>query len=260
MQARILCEFANPVWRIREWSQAGIARYLPGMPIPSKPPRIELVSHVLCPYVQRAVITLTEKNIPHERIYIDLADKPDWFRELSPLGKVPLLRVGPDVLFESTVICEFLDETTAGSLHPGEPLTKARHRAWIEFASNMLGTIASLYNAPDKAHYQDKLDTLHDRLAWLESNLAAAPYFDGARFRLVDAAFGPVFRYFDVIEEFAPLGLVDGLPKTSAWREALARRRSVRDAVTSDYPALLREFVKRRDSHLSTLVPAETVS
>ncbi len=230
------------------------------MPTPSQPPRIELVSHVLCPYVQRAVITLTEKNIPHDRIYIDLADKPGWFRELSPLGKVPLLRVGPDVLFESAVICEFLDETTPGPLHPGNPLSRARHRAWIEFASNMLGTIAGLYNAPDEAHYRDKLDTLRDRVAWLETNLGDGPYFDGPRFRLVDAAFGPVFRYFDVIEAYTSLGLFDGLPKATSWRDALRQRPSVRNAVTADYPALLSTFMKRRGSHLSTLIPIATSS
>ncbi len=230
------------------------------MPIPSQHPRIELVSHILCPYVQRAVITLTEKNIAHDRTYIDLSDKPKWFRDISPLGKVPLLRIGPDLLFESAAICEFLNETTPGSLHPDDPLAKARHRAWIAFASIMLDTIGGLYNAPDEARYQEKLDTLRDRLTWLEGNLAAGPYFDGTRFRLVDAAFGPVFRYFDVIEAFAPLGLFKGLPRAAAWRTALAQRPSVKNAVTADYPALLRSFIERRGSHLSTLVPAETVT
>jgi len=227
------------------------------MPKPPQPPRIELVSHILCPYVQRAVITLTEKNIPHDRTYVDLADKPAWFRDISPLGKVPLLRIGPEVLFESAVICEFLNETTPGSLHPDDPLAKARHRAWIEFASNMLDTIGGLYSAPDDARYQEILDILRDRLAWLETNLTGGPYFDGTRFRLVDAAFGPVFRYFDVIEAFTPLGLFEGLPKATAWRTALAQRPSVRSAVTPDYPALLRRFIERRGSHLSTLIPAE---
>jgi len=59
------------------------------------------VSHTLCPYVQRAVITLHEKQIPHEREYVDLAQKPAWFLALSPLGKVPLLLVGDTGLFES---------------------------------------------------------------------------------------------------------------------------------------------------------------
>jgi glutathione S-transferase len=110
---------------------------------------LKLVSHPLCPYVQRAVITLHEKQIPHEREYVDLAQKPDWFLALSPLGKVPLLLVGDAVLFESAVICEYLDEVTPGSLHPVDPLLKARHRAWIESGSSILNAVAGFYSAKD---------------------------------------------------------------------------------------------------------------
>lgn len=84
-------------------------------------PNLELVSHHLCPYVQRAVITLLEKEIPHQRTYIDLSDKPDWFQVISPLGKVPLLKIQDEILFESAVICEYLDEITLKSLHPRDP-------------------------------------------------------------------------------------------------------------------------------------------
>ena len=42
---------------------------------------LKLISHKLCPYVQRAVIALTEKGVAFERIDIDLANKPDWFLE-----------------------------------------------------------------------------------------------------------------------------------------------------------------------------------
>lgn len=88
-----------------------------------------LISHDLCPYVQRAVIVLTEKQIAHRRSYIDLANKPDWFARLSPLGRVPVLETGGAVVFESQVIAEYLDEITAGTLHPTDPLEKARHRS-----------------------------------------------------------------------------------------------------------------------------------
>ncbi len=54
---------------------------------------LKLISHKLCPYVQRAVIALKEKGVPFERIDIDLANKPDWFLKISPLGKVPVLLV-----------------------------------------------------------------------------------------------------------------------------------------------------------------------
>jgi glutathione S-transferase len=114
---------------------------------------LRLVSHHLCPYVQRAIIALAEKGIAHERTYIDLAEKPAWFSALSPLGKVPLLLIDDtDVLFESAVICEYLEETSPGpKLHPRDPLERARHRAWIEFASAALADIWGLETTPDSA-------------------------------------------------------------------------------------------------------------
>ena len=67
---------------------------------------LKLISHHLCPYVQRARIVLEEKSVPHELEFVDLADKPDWFLEISPLGKVPVLLVDGQPLFESVVIAE----------------------------------------------------------------------------------------------------------------------------------------------------------
>ena len=51
--------------------------------------RLKLISHKLCPYVQRAVIALTEKGVPFERIDVDLANKPDWFLALSRSSNLP---------------------------------------------------------------------------------------------------------------------------------------------------------------------------
>src|SRR5215469_1520462 len=93
-----------------------------------------LVSHKLCPYVQRAVISLSEKQVRFERIDVDLSNKPDWFKALSPLGKTPVLKVGSSAIFESAVILEYLEETQSGPLHPKDPLKRAEHRAAIEFS------------------------------------------------------------------------------------------------------------------------------
>lgn len=65
---------------------------------------LTLVSHYLCPYVQRAAIALGEKGVPFDRNYVDLANKPDWFKAISPLGKTPVLLVGERPVFESAVI------------------------------------------------------------------------------------------------------------------------------------------------------------
>jgi glutathione S-transferase len=110
-------------------------------------PKLMLVSHDLCPYVQRAVIALTEKGVPFDRVDIDLASKPDWFLAISPLGKVPLLRVDDAVIFESAVILEYLEETQPKPLYPVDSLARARHRGMIELGSAVLSDIWGLETA-----------------------------------------------------------------------------------------------------------------
>ena len=215
--------------------------------------RLRLISHKLCPYVQRAVIALTEKGVAFERVDVDLANKPDWFLAISPLGRTPVLQVGDAAIFESAVILEYLEETQAKPLHPSDPLRRAEHRGWIEFGSTVLGDIAGLYSAPDEVAFKAKATQLEARFARLEARVAAAPWFDGEDFSLVDAVFGPVFRYFDVFDEIGDFGVLAGKPKLARWRALLAARPSVRAAVSAEYPALLRDFLNRRNSWLSGL-------
>jgi glutathione S-transferase len=214
---------------------------------------LKLISHKLCPYVQRAVIALTEKGTPFERADIDLANKPEWFLKVSPLGRTPVLLVGETAIFESAVILEYLEETQPKPLHPASPLLRAEHRGWIEFGSAVLGDIAGFYTAPDEATFKAKTAQLEQRFSRLEVRVAAEPWFDGAAFSLVDAVFGPVFRYFDVFDEIADFGILADKPKLARWRKNLAARPSVRTAVSADYPALLRDFIDRRKSWLSGL-------
>jgi glutathione S-transferase len=216
--------------------------------------KLTLVSHHLCPYVQRAAIALAEKGVPFERVSIDLANKPDWFLRLSPLGKVPVLKVGDRVIFESAVILEYLEETQPNPLHPKDPLERAEHRAWIEFGSAALGDIWVLETTPDAEVFGARAEALGAKFARLEARLGDGPWFGGAKFSLVDAVFGPVFRYFDVIDEAGDFGIFEGKPKVLAWRRALGLRPSVRNAVTADYPARLRRFVAEKGSHLAGLL------
>lgn len=217
---------------------------------------LKLVSSHLCPYVQRAAISVAEKGQPVERIFVDPADKPEWFGRASPLGKVPLLMVGDDVIFESSVILEFLEDTVLPQLHPADPLRRADHRAWIEFGSAVLADIAALYRAPDPAAFEAKRTLLTERFARLEQRVVAAPWFDGDTFSLVDAVYGPVFRYFDLFDEIADFRILAGKPRVARWRSALAARPSIREAVSPDYPSRLRAFVVALDSHLAGLMAA----
>src|ERR1700743_3687123 len=132
---------------------------------------LKLISHKLCPYVQRAVIALTEKGVSFERIAIDLANKPDWFLTISPLGKTPVLLVGDHAIFESAVILEYLEETQARPLHPADALHAAEHRAFIEFGSAVLNDIAGLYSAADEAIFNAKAVQLEARFVRLETRV-----------------------------------------------------------------------------------------
>jgi glutathione S-transferase len=219
---------------------------------------LKLISHKLCPYVQRAVIALTEKGVPFERIDIDLANKPDWFLKISPLGKVPVLVVqttdGETALFESNVICEYIEETQGGTkLHPQDPLTRAQHRAWMEFGSAILGELWGLETTADPAVFESKRQAVAAKFARVEEALGAGPFFAGKDFSLVDAVFAPVFRYFDVFDQLIDLSVFAETPKVRAWRAALAQRPSVRMAVGPDYPQLLHAFLVRHDAHMLKL-------
>jgi glutathione S-transferase len=209
-----------------------------------------LVSHHLCPYVQRVAIVLAEKGVDFERRDIDLSAKPDWFLAISPLGKTPVLLTGDQALFESTVICEYLDDTVLPKLHPANALQRARHRAWMELGSNLLNLIGAFYRAPDAMSLHRDAAAIHARFQQIEDVLGDGPYFDGP-FSMVDAAFGPVFRYFDVFDEIGDFGFWRGLTKVQRWRHDLAQRDSVMNAADPRYREQLREFLVQRASALS---------
>ena len=215
-------------------------------------PHYKLVSFKLCPYVQRSVITLLEKRVPHEVEYIDLAAKPDWFLALSPFGKVPLLLVdAKTALFESAVINEYIDETTPGPrLHPEDPLRRARDRMWIEFGSSLLADQYRMQIAPDEATARRELAALHDKLGRLEAELAArandGPFWSGPSLSLVDTAIAPLLQrakwIADVVPDFDP---VEGYPHLRAWQAALLAHDSVRRSTVDDIVPLYHEFLRR---------------
>jgi glutathione S-transferase len=220
---------------------------------------LTLVSHLLCPYVQRAAIALREKDVAFERVVIDLADKPAWFLEISPLGKVPLLRVprpdgGETILFESNVICEYIEETQPGPrLHPEDPLLRAEHRAWMEFGSAILVDLWGYETTRDAEVFEQKRQALAAKFERVEAALGAGPFYAGERFSLVDAVFAPVFRYFELFDELHDSHAFDRTPKVRAWRQALRERPSVREAVVPEYRQHLRAFLEKHEAHLLTL-------
>jgi glutathione S-transferase len=218
---------------------------------------LTLISNPLCPFVQRAAIVLLEKGVPFHRINVDLAAKPDWFLALSPTGKVPLLKVRqPDgmdaILFESMVICEYLEETQDGApMYPKDALSRAWQRAWIEFATPTYADAWQFLNATDRPTADAKKAAFRERLQRLEAAVGSGSYFSGAAFQMIDAVFAPLFRYFDILDPAASEPIFEGLPRISAWRAALAARESVVAAVAEDYAERFQHHLRQHQALLA---------
>jgi glutathione S-transferase len=211
--------------------------------------QLHLISFKTCPFVQRAVITLKHKQIDYDITFIDLADPPDWFIELSPLKKVPVLKVDDEVLFESAVINEYLDEITGGELQPSDSLARAKNRAWVEFASNMLGNLYMMKMSKDEERYNKYRDTLVDQLHRVEKRLGDGPWFNGDEFSLADTAFAPFFRQNSVAQN--RMSVIDpaSMPKVTAWGERLLALPEVRDSVVDEFEDLYLDAMKKNGSY-----------
>ena len=208
---------------------------------------LELISFKLCPFVQRSIIVLKHKQIPFNITYIDLADPPVWFRDISPFGKVPVLRVNDKhTIFESAVISEFLNEITPNSLLPDEPLERAINRGWIEFGSACGLDLAGIMHAGNAEKYDAAHAALTKKMTRLESALGAGPYFNGGELSLVDFAYAPLFMRAELLglgEEVYPTASCPGI---ALWSQALLGLAAVKESVVPEFPELLRAHIRKK--------------
>jgi glutathione S-transferase len=121
------------------------------------PDKIKLIASKFSPYCHRVEMVLLEKNIPHEKQEITLADKPDWFAKDAPLGKVPLLYVGDKPLFESIAICEYLEDAfPENPLHSTDLVARGWHRGWMEFSNGIMSTTFGMMFAQNQEEFDLK--------------------------------------------------------------------------------------------------------
>jgi glutathione S-transferase len=208
-------------------------------------------------------MTLREKEVDYEIDYIDLSDRPDWFVELSPLGKVPVLEVTREdgskvVLFESAVINEFLDEATEGSMLPADSLDRAHSRAWIEFGNAVLSDAFSITSAKDETALTKDLVKLGKKLDRLEREIGTGPFFLGAEVSLVDAAFTPALQRLFWANEIHPvMAIFEGRPKVARWWSALSDRKSVRGSAVHDLRERFHKMIGRDRGGYRSVVGAQ---
>ena len=209
------------------------------------------------------MIVLRAKEVEFEVTYINLREKPDWFLEISPHGKVPVLSVGGQPLFESNAIAEFLDEMVPPRLHPEDPIKRARNRAWTDFVPDFSAALGGVYYAADEAALASGMEVARGRLAKLEAAIATergndGPYFNGPELCLVDAAYAPFLQRYALVETRLGCGLLGEFPLVQAWGDALLANERVTGSVADSFE---REFAGNLHRRGAMTAPAfEAVS
>ena len=211
---------------------------------------LTLVSFKLCPFVQRSIIVLKEKQVEFDIRYIDLRNKPQWFLDISPTGKVPVLQVDDQVLFESSAINEYLDEEFSPQLHPADSLTRARNRAWIEMANQLSSSQFGFTMAKEEPSYRQNIDKTHAVLQQLERQMGEGPFFNGPEFALIDAAYAPFFTRQAMVDNWFSTEIVSGYPKVKNYGEQLKNRPSVVDSVVPDYDKIYHQRLEDEQTWL----------
>jgi len=158
-------------------------------------PKYMLVSFKTCPWVQRSAIVFREKNTDFEFRHIEPDNRPDWFLAISPHKKVPAMTVDDKVsLFESNAINEYLDETIAPRLHPADPIERAVNRAWTDYVPTFASLVTATAYADTEADYDKAVEQIPVPFERVENALekqGSGPFFNGAKYSLVDAAYAP---------------------------------------------------------------------
>lgn len=217
-------------------------------------PKLRLISFTMCAYVQRARIVLLEKAIPHEVEYIDLQSPPDWFYDVSPMEKVPVLLVGDVSVFESMVICDYLDEISPGSLYPADPLVKARQRAWIAFGDGILDSFYGMLRTADEKEFRRHKSTMLDRLETVAESITQERLFGQNEFCMVDVVFAPLFRFLNGLKQYAHIDIYADTPVVAQWATRLLSRPSVINSVTQSYHAGLPAYLQKFDGILAAQI------
>ena len=204
------------------------------------------------------------KKVEFEVTYVNLQDKPDWFLEISPHGKVPLLKVDDDILFESNAIAEFLDEMVDPPLHPKDPIERAHNRGWTDFTSDFASALNSIGYAKTREEMLGALEQAPKTLQRIETILKHnrrnnGPYFNGEKLSLVDAAYAPFLQRYCLFDKFLKNNILKDFPYIKAWCDTLLTDERITGAVPPNFETEYMAALIRRQTYAATLFENKNV-
>ncbi len=103
---------------------------------------LELYTHPMSSCAQKVRIVLAEKSLPWTAHHVNLAKKENLnaeYLKLNPLGVVPTLVDDNNPVIESSIICEYLDDSYPDvSLWLSDPLLLSKMRFWMKHVDTKL--------------------------------------------------------------------------------------------------------------------------
>ncbi|HSS46660.1 MAG TPA: glutathione S-transferase family protein [Burkholderiales bacterium] len=225
-------------------------------------PKLELYSAPVCPFAQRTRLALLEKHIEFTLSEIDLNHKPEDFGKISPYSKIPVLKRGDDLVWESAIINEYLEEVyPQPALMPLEPGKRALARFWIDFCNvRFVPTFYKLLLAQSGDKQNAHREEMLRHLRFLENQaLGKNPdglYFHGKELTLTDLTFYPFFERFCVLKHYRQCDIPADCARLKRWLEHMRGRASVK-AAQNDEKFYLRSYAKYADGSASGVTAQE---
>lgn len=208
-------------------------------------PDLELITSIICPFAQRSRIALAEKGLSFKSTEIkflgDRFEKPDWFRALTPYRTVPVLKYGEDVIYDSDVVNQYIEDVfPEPPLMPSSPAGRAAARLWLTHSnSKFLRGYYGVIMSQTEERVDRYREQFHETLRFMEregiGKLGAdGPFWMGAQMTLVDISYFPFFERFGMLDHYRGFHLPDDCSRLQKWYDAMRARPSVASTIESD--------------------------
>lgn len=214
---------------------------------------MKIVSFKICPFVQRVTALLEAKGIKYDIEYISLADKPQWFLDVSPHGQVPILITDDDqIIFESEAIVEYIDDISAPLQAELTAVQKANNRAWGYLAAKTYLPQCSAMRSSSQSDLIERQNKLNKTFVKLENALTGGCYFNGEQLSNVDIAWLPILHRVDIIFRHSGYDLLAGFEKVKQWQQNILKLDIVQQSVADDFENKFTDFYLSDKTYLGS--------
>jgi glutathione S-transferase len=181
-----------------------------------------------CPFAIRVRMVLEEKGLAYTVREEDLGNPSPELLRIHPSGKVPVLVHEGQVIPESAVITEYLEEICPEpALMPASAVGRAEVRLWTHWCAESLKPALDAYKyeweSRSAESREELLGQLRSALDLLDSALGAQPFLLEERLTLADIHVFPFYRQLTRAKQ-APSGLLAFPPRLNAWLDRITSR------------------------------------